>query len=141
MSFISKTFGGLNKPYYFRHLFFGLIIFILLEAIILNAGGDAKEKILEGKFWGITGVYLIFLFLYPYSRFVYESIVEYIFGNNVFIVNGLILLVVKTITMLLCFIFSWAIAPIGLIYLYFYYSRQEKLALQESNEQDPSVKE
>lgn len=28
MSFISKTFGGLNKPYYFRHLFFGLIIFI-----------------------------------------------------------------------------------------------------------------
>lgn len=140
MSFISKTFGGLNKPYYFRHLFFGLIIFILLEAIILNAGGDAKEKILEGKFWGITGVYLIFLFLYPYSRFVYESIVNYIVGDNVFIVNTFLLLTIKVITIFLCFIFSWAIAPIGLIYLYFYYSRQEKLDSQQCNEQDSAVK-
>lgn len=140
MSFISKTFGGLNKSYYFRHFFFGLIIFILLEAMFIKVGGGAKKNILDGGFWAISGICLLFLFLYPYSRFVYESIVEYIFGNNVFIVNGLILLVVKTITMLLCFMFSWAIAPIGLIYLYFYYSRQEKLDSQQCNEQDSAVK-
>ena len=34
MSFISKTFGGLNKPYYFRHLFFGLIIFGIVDKIV-----------------------------------------------------------------------------------------------------------
>ncbi|WP_039151381.1 hypothetical protein [Gallibacterium anatis] len=140
MSFISKTFGGLNKSYYFRHFFFGLIIFILLEAMFIKVGGGAKKNILDGGFWAISGICLLFLFLYPYSRFIYESIVEYIFGNNVFIVNGLILLVVKTITMLLCFMFSWAIAPIGLIYLYFYYSRQEKLDSQQCNEQDSAVK-
>lgn len=141
MSFISKTFGGLNKSYYFRHFFFGLIIFILLEAMFIKVGGGAKKNILDGGFWAISGICLLFLFLYPYSRFVYESIVNYIVGDNVFIVNTFLLLTIKVITIFLCFIFSWAIAPIGLIYLYFYYSRQEKLALQESNEQDPSVKE
>lgn len=27
MSLISKTFGGLNKAYYFCHFFFGLILY------------------------------------------------------------------------------------------------------------------
>lgn len=30
MSFISKTFGGLNKSYYLRHLFFGFILYALM---------------------------------------------------------------------------------------------------------------
>ena len=33
--------------------------------------------------------------IYPYSRFVYESIVDFIFGNNVFFVNALFLLATK----------------------------------------------
>ncbi|HHF2589648.1 TPA: hypothetical protein ACPJUQ_001833, partial [Haemophilus influenzae] len=76
---------------------------------------------------------LICLLLYPYSRFVYESIIEYILGDNVFFINAPLMLVTKLITMAICFIFSIFIAPIGLIYLYFYHSKQEKL--QNQNEQ------
>ena len=93
MSFIKKTFGGLSASYYLRHLFFGAIFTALFIALMYN-GGD--KRIFS---------YLIFTantFLYPYSRFVYESIVDFIFGDNVFFVNALFLLVAKFITMLLC---------------------------------------
>ena len=63
--------------------------------------------------------------IYPYSRFVYESIVDFIFGNNVFFVNALFLLATKIITMLICFGFAIFIAPIGLIYLYYYHSKNK----------------
>ncbi|MCW9718731.1 MULTISPECIES: hypothetical protein [unclassified Avibacterium] len=127
MSLISKTFGGLNKAYYFRHLFFGVVIFILLELLIFNAG----KGIIDHKFILSTLMFLIFTLLYPYSRFVYESIVGYIFGENVFIVNAILLLITKMVTMLICFMFSWIIAPIGLVFLYFYHTKQEKQTEQE----------
>ncbi|MCW9710931.1 hypothetical protein L5B71_08785 [Avibacterium sp. 21-586] len=130
MSFISKTFGGLNKAYYFRHFFFGLILFMLFEAIIFNAGKGA----IDSRFISMTIMNCVSLFLYPYSRFVYESVVGYILGGNEFFVNAMLLFGTKIITMSLCFLFSWAIAPIGLTYLYFYHSKQEKLTQQEDQE-------
>jgi hypothetical protein len=41
----------------------------------------------------------------------------------VFFLNGIIMLFLKLMTMVLCFSFAIFIAPIGLIYLYFYHSR------------------
>lgn len=124
MSLISKTFGGLNKAYYFRHLFFGLIIYIIFEVTMYHA----SVGVIDSRFIGVTLVLTLFLLLYPYSRFVYESIIDYIMGDNVFYVNAILLLFVKIMMMLFCFAFSWAIAPIGLIFLYFYHTKQEKLA-------------
>ena len=96
MSFIKKTFGGLSSPYYLRQLFFGAIFTALL--IVL---------------------------MYKYSRFVYESVADFIFGDNVFFVNALFLLVAKFITMLLCYGFAFVIAPLGLLYLYFYHTKNK----------------
>ena len=73
--------------------------------------------------WGV-----IFQFLYPYSRFVYESVVGYLMGNNVFFVNAFLMLITKLFTMLLCWFLSIFIAPVGLLYLYFYHSKQERQA-------------
>ena len=130
MSFLSKTLGGLSKAYYTRQFLFGLIFFILIVAISYNGYNyTGKTSILVTNI--ILG--LICLLLYPYSRFVYESIIEYILGDNVFFINAPLMLVTKLITMAICFIFSIFIAPIGLIYLYFYHSKQEKL--QDQNEQ------
>lgn len=130
MSFLSKTLGGLSKAYYTRQFLFGLIFFIFIVAISYNGYNyTGKTSILVTNI--ILG--LICLLLYPYSRFVYESIIEYILGDNVFFVNAPLMLVTKLITMAICFIFSIFIAPIGLIYLYFYHSKQEKL--QNQNEQ------
>jgi hypothetical protein len=72
--------------------------------------------------------YVIFIantFLYPYSRFVYESIVGFIFGENVFFVNVLFLFTAKFITMLIYWSFAAFIAPLGLLYLYFYHTKNK----------------
>ncbi len=130
MSFLAKTLGGLSKAYYTRQFLFGLIFFISIVAISYNGYNyTGNASILVKNV--ILG--LICLLLYPYSRFVYESIIEYILGDNVFFVNVPLMLVTKLITMAICFVFSIFIAPIGLIYLYFYHSKQEKL--QNQNEQ------
>jgi hypothetical protein len=72
--------------------------------------------------------------LYPYSRFIYEMSVEYIFGNNVFIVSIFLLLILKIITMYICWSMAIFVAPIGLIFLFFYHSKEEKEAEKNNKE-------
>ncbi len=69
--------------------------------------------------------------LYPYSRFVYESIMDFIMGDNVFFLNAILILVVKFISMALCWGFAVFIAPVGLAYLYYYHSKEEKNIKEE----------
>ena len=71
---------------------------------------------------------IINVFLYPYSRFVYENVVGFIMGENIFIINFFIMFIVKIFTMLLCWSFAIFIAPVGLIYLYFYHSKTSNKA-------------
>lgn len=115
---IEKTLGGLSSQYYFRHFFFGLIITVLFAYISINSPSPTP-----------IGVWLFIVFstfLYPYSRFVYESIVGFIMGNNVFFVNAIAMLITKLITMVMCWAFSLFIAPIGFAYLYYYHSKAER---------------
>jgi hypothetical protein len=62
--------------------------------------------------------------LYPYSRFVCESVIDFIVGDNVFWVNAFMILTVKFVTIALCWSLAIFIAPVGLACLYFYHSRQ-----------------
>lgn len=119
-SVIQKTFGGLSLRYYLRHFLFGLLIFGLF---IFTGVKHPKTGIWDTQ---LLVFILICQFLYPYSRFVYESVIEYILGDNIFFVNSILALFIKFITMLLCYIFAIFIAPIGLVYLYFYHSKQEQ---------------
>ncbi|SAK42522.1 membrane protein [Caballeronia glebae] len=57
--------------------------------------------------------------LYPYARFVYEGVVRYIVGDNIFVFPVLLVLPVKVLMMILCWVFAIFISPVGLIYLYF----------------------
>lgn len=118
--FIRKTFGGLNAGYYFRHLFFGAILSCLL---IYNAYQFYLRDNDLSQF--ITSIVLsvILALLYPFSRFVYQSIVNFIFGDEVFLVNGIIYLFVKIVMIALCWAFSFIIAPFGLLYLYYYHTK------------------
>lgn len=87
--------------------------------LIANSGGNIVAPI----FFGIINT-----LLYPYSRFVYESIVNFIMGDNIFFFQGKLFLIywfIKIWIMLLCWVCSIIIAPIGLIYLYFYHSRNQ----------------
>lgn len=125
MRFIRKTLGGLNAAYYFRHFVFGAA----LSGLYLYMMSRAPENIKAG----VVVFLLISLLLYPYSRFVYERIVGFILGNNIFVMNSLIMLATKFITMVLCLAFSIFIAPMGLAYLYFYHTKADKNANLSQN--------
>lgn len=111
---LQKTLGGLNGGYYFRHFIFGLI-FGALMCYMATQG----EQII----YGMIFFAVINTLLYPYSRFIYESIVGYIMGDNVFFVNAMFLLISKFITMLMCWAFAIFVAPLGMLYLYYYHSK------------------
>ena len=110
-----KTFGGLSRQYYFRQFFFGLIFPCMMIFAAVNSGHSIPVS-------GLSFAIVSTIF-YPYSRFVYESVVGFIMGNNVFFVNAFFMLFVKFMTMALCWTMAIVIAPLGLAYLYFHHSR------------------
>tara|TARA_R110000822_G_scaffold123106_5_gene257497 strand:- start:12063 stop:12419 length:357 start_codon:yes stop_codon:yes gene_type:complete len=112
---IKKTFGGLSAKYYIRQLFFGGLFSALI--IYVMAQGDEPIQL------SLIALLAINTLLYPYSRFVYESVVGFIMGNNVLFINIILMLFVKIFTMTLCWSFAIFIAPIGLAYLYYQHSK------------------
>lgn len=115
-SIYRDTILGLNKKYFFRQFFFGFLMFILIMLSVIYTNEFKNTE------FSIVVISIISTFLYPYSRFVYESVVNFIRGNNVIYVSFLYLLVGKFITISMCWIFSIFLAPIGLVYLYFHHS-------------------
>lgn len=115
MDFFRKTLGGLNTSYYIRQLVFGGVISALMIWFIKSNHGINIPT---------TIVFVVNGFLYPYSRFAYESIVSFIIGDNVFYVKTVLALSVKFFTMLICWVFAFCIAPVGLICLYFLNSKR-----------------
>jgi len=114
-NFIRMTFGGLSKQYFFRQLFFGSFFFAMIIWVQVMNPQQIKYDLIV--------VSAICTLLYPYSRFVYERIIGFIVGENVFFVAAPFMLFVKLFTMLLCWAFAIFVAPVGLVYLYFHHSR------------------
>jgi hypothetical protein len=108
---IARTFGGLTLQYYIRQFLFGAM-FAAVFLIKMNSG-DRSLPIF------VTIFIVINTLLYPYARFVYESTIDYIMGDNIFILNAVFMLFVKFMTMALCWSAAVLIAPFGLLYLYF----------------------
>lgn len=113
--FFRMTFGGLSTQYFLRQLFFGVLI---AAAILWMAAQGAKGIQVNAVVYAV-----ICTLLYPYSRFVYEQVIGFIMGNNVFFGNALVMMIAKAFTMVLCWAFSIFVAPVGLLYLYFYHRR------------------
>jgi hypothetical protein len=116
-SVIAKTFGGLSASCYARHFIFGLAfpVFVLL---MLSQTQDSH--LLHAPTLLILVVNTL---LYPYSRFVYESVMDFIMGQNVIFGSLMLMLGFKLATMLVCWVFAIFIAPFGLAYLYFHHSK------------------
>ncbi len=122
---LAKTFGGLSSAYYVRQFLFGVVISVF---ILYVATRDLATNPLQ---WRLVVFLVVNTALYPYSRFVYESIVRFMMGDNVFWVNALLMLFVKLITMVFCWGFAVFIAPIGLAYLYYHHTKAEAQARRE----------
>lgn len=119
---IKKTIGGLPKEYYLKHLLFSMILafFVCFTAA---STGDTSNYI----FFIPT---IINALLYPYTRFLYGRIINFIMGNdnNYVIVtnNGCFFLYVRLCILAFAWSFSSLVAPISFIYLYFYNSKKSK---------------
>lgn len=134
MSFLSNfknyVLKGLNPSYYFRNFILiawcPLLLLYLLFRNRISGEADLPSDFNMTTVW-LTGVFLVVSWLlYPYARFVYESVVSFIVGQNVFFVNAALMLITKLITMLICYYFAILISPLGFIYLYIHFSRLEK---------------
>jgi len=119
-SILFKIFGGLSTKYYFRQIFFAGILATIYFVVASNGINGIRGLNLEQIIF-----VLICVGLYPYSRFVYESVVNFILGDNVFFLNIFFVMFIKFFTMLMCFALAIFIAPIGMIYLYFYHSKKD----------------
>jgi len=110
---ILNLFKGLTKEYYFRQIFFGVLVAILYIFMILEVEGSNLK-------YPIILMAIINTILYPYSRFAYETIMSFILGNTFFIHNILFFITWKAFTIVMCWALALFIAPIGLIFIYFY---------------------
>jgi hypothetical protein len=91
--FLMFSILGLKASYFFRQLFFGAIL-----AALTLVKQDAKSL----QFKDPNLFTIVPTLLYPYSRFLYEQIMRFLMGGNVFIMPALILLPFKFLTMFLC---------------------------------------
>jgi hypothetical protein len=110
-----KTLGGLTREYYFRQFFFGVILSVAF--FYMRTQGDFSKLEIRDIL-----IIIVNTFLYPYSRFIYESIMDFFLGNNVFWTSGIVLyfmMVFKIMMMFLCWAAATLIAPVGLLYLYY----------------------
>ncbi len=108
---ISKTFGGLNKQYYFREFFFGIMILVLFPGASFIFGNSKPTP-------STAAFFIINTLLYPYSRYAYERITRFIIGDNIFLASIIVMVFVKLFFMLLCWVGAIFIAPFGLLFLY-----------------------
>jgi hypothetical protein len=115
---LRKTLGGLTTQYYLRQLFFGVLLAIILY-FPLTVG-------YHGIDFGAVFILGVTALMYPYSRYVYESVISLITGSNVFYLPAFFLLLTKVLTMSLCFAFAPIVAPIGLALLFFQNSKAQK---------------
>jgi len=115
-SILKKTLGGLSTQYYLRHLFFSLMLSGVFVYSVMEHGSLPIGFLL---FIGVSTL------LYPYSRFVYESIIDFILGDNAFLLPAIPLIIAKIIMMIVCLIMAILIAPIGLAYLYYHHSKPQ----------------
>ncbi|ROZ74950.1 hypothetical protein [Ramlibacter sp. WS9] len=111
-----KTFGGITAAYYFRNLFFALIPVLAYFAL--------RDNVQEPPLLWTYAFVTVNTLLYPYARFLYESIVDFVLGRSVFYMNAGVLLFFKLLTMYLCWFGAMLIAPISLLYIYIIHSRR-----------------
>ena len=120
IKFLQRLLSGLDKSYLLRQYFFGVLIAIVFLYPMTSTGREV--------YFPLIVLASINTLLYPYARFVYESIMDFIIGSNRFWFSGPLLIAVfmfKLVMMLLVWSFAIFVAPIGMLYLYFRNGREE----------------
>lgn len=116
MEKVKNIFRALDTGWLIRHYIFA-IAFITYFLYSNGQNGDNSAF--------LTIFMIISALLYPFAMFIYESIVDLILGDNVWILPGLLLLVWKIVRFLFILFLSLPIGIIGFIVLYFKVNREQ----------------
>ncbi|TOG32923.1 hypothetical protein CGJ03_23855 [Vibrio parahaemolyticus] len=108
---ILKAFGGLDKSYLLRQYVIGIFVCVVYAFIVRKYGQGL------GLYTMLT--FAINTLLYPYSRYLFESLVKFIFGNTHFDKGSSILIILKLLSIVFCWSAAVFIAPFGLLYIHF----------------------
>lgn len=129
------SFGGLPLPYYFKQIAMGIVIFLALFGLSAKTRPMGQRELL---------LIAINIMLYPYSRFVYDSLKEMLFGRKnggggfpswlmlgfsfrLFSLIALIVVITFKLAVLLFFFFGAPIiGTIGLVWLYIMHAMEAK---------------
>lgn len=116
---LGKTFGGLDKSYYFRQLFFGALLPAVIIFMATQSPTVKPMPVSAMFFFGLNTL------LYPYAKFVWDSVKNFLMGNTVVTIALPWFLLIKLFTIVICWGLAIFIAPIGLAWLWWYHSRNE----------------
>ncbi len=109
-NFIRTLFTSLTPAYFVRQYLYAGIVF---ACFVFAAQETTSFPMSLTLFMGLN------FMLYPFAMFVYDSFVGLIMGNHVFLVNLLFSLLWGIFKILLIYLLSLFLAPIGIIILYF----------------------
>lgn len=119
-SIFKNSFLGLRKEYFIRNFVIGMIFSILVWVMIDTLEARATH---HKPFWDIVFVKAFFVlngFLYPYAKFLYDSFWDLLIGDKIYVHSiNIFTIWFQLFTRVICWGFSWILAPIGLIILYF----------------------
>ncbi|HHF2906887.1 TPA: hypothetical protein ACPJZ5_004752 [Vibrio diabolicus] len=112
---ILNAFSGLDKSYLTKQYIIGILVCVVYVFIVRKYG--------QG-----LGLYTLLSFaintlLYPYSRYLFESLIKFLFGNTRFDKSSGVLMVLKLLSVVFCWSTALFIAPFGLLYIHFRGSR------------------
>jgi len=125
---IINLFKGFTPQYYFRQLFFAVIIgsiYLYMMWSTINRDGVLSPKDIQ-DFTQMAIFATVSTLLYPYSRFAYEESVAFILGRNIFFINSIVYLFAKLMTMIICWALAIFIFPLGLLFIYYYQKQKAK---------------
>jgi hypothetical protein len=110
LNYIKLAIFSLPTEYYLRQLFF---------SVLLSGSAYYIATFNEGPLNTGLMIYIcITTLIYPYSRYLYESVISFIMGNNSFYIDISDYLFYKLLTMCLCWSLAIFIAPISLLFLF-----------------------
>lgn len=106
-----KTIFGINSRAYIRQLLCAILIFIAIYAFIslpiLNIDANSPELLIS---------FTINTVLYPFARYTYEAILDYIIGSKTELwISMKLLIIEKTVSLIFCWALAIVLVMIGLI--------------------------
>lgn len=115
MNRLKQMFRSLDRDWLVRHYLFAFAFYAFFVFTSISQTGKFETKLL---------FFLLCALLYPFAMFVYESLVDFIVGDNVFFISGLLMLAWKIFRFIIIWFLAVPIGLIGFIYLYFVCGRQ-----------------